>query len=157
MGHLGRMLIRFEPVTAILAGLAGVASIGSGIMGANQAVDRGTYERDYYNWQANQEALAYQRDADAATKERQTTLSRTRALMAAQGGGMDNDYLGRLESEFAVNERYLIEDTNARQDALRTKGRMAAKQGDIEAQSSMLRGITGAIKPFGTLYSEITK
>lgn len=149
------MRVLFDPVTAIISGIAGIASIGSGIMGANQAVDRGTYERDYYNWQANQEALAYQRDADAATKERQTTLSRTRALMAGQGGGMDTDYLGRLESEFAINERTLIEDSNSRQDALRTKGRMAAKQADQEAQSSMIKGITGSIKPFGSLYTAL--
>lgn len=165
------MRVLFEPVTAIVAGISGVASIASGIMGAGQAQDRGAYEyerglaeQQYYQMQVQQEQIALNRDLDASKRERQQTLSRTRALMAGQGGGMDTDYLGRLESEYGVNDSNLIADSNVRQNALRGKGSLAVRQGEFsrtsanqQATSSLIKGFSGSLQPFATLYGEIKK
>ncbi|MGD9724411.1 MAG: hypothetical protein AB7U76_24495 [Pirellulales bacterium] len=165
------MRVVYDPVTAIVSGIAGVASIGSGFIGAGQASDRGAYEysrglaeRDYYEMQVQQERIALGRDLDASKRERDQTLSRTRALMAGQGGGMDTDYLGRLESEFAVYDSNLIADSNVRQNALRGKGSLAVRQGEFsrrqaeqQATSSLVKGFAGSLQPFATLYGEIKK
>lgn len=151
------MLVRYDPFTAIMAGVSAVGSLAGGAMGSSQAADQGAYNRDFYNYQAEQEKIALNRDLDAATRERTATISRTRAVMAAQGGGMDGDYIASRQGLFEANELSLIHDSEARQMVLRTKAGYAMKAGQQAADQAMMKGITGAIPGFSTLYKEATK
>jgi hypothetical protein len=165
------MLVRYDPATAGVAGLSAVGSVAGGVMQGNQAMaqgawaqDQGIFERDYYNFQVTQEQIGLQRDKDAMQRERTATLSRSRAVMAAQGGGMDSDYLASTAGQFAAGEQNLIQDSEARQMALRTKGqraqaagRFAVSQAEQQANNAFVKGVTGAIPGFGTLYKEATK
>lgn len=148
------MRVLYDPVTAIVAGVSAIGSIAGGISAAGQATDRGTYERDYHNFQAEQEKVALQRDRDAAERERSQTISRSRAILAAQGGGTESDVIASQEGLFAANEFTLIQDSQARQSMLRTKAGMAEKAGQQAAESAMIKGVTGAIPGLGTLYKE---
>lgn len=151
------MLVRYDPLTAIMAGVSAFGSIAGGAQASNQAYDQGTYGRDFYNYQAEQEKIGLNRDLDAATRERTATISRSRAIMASQGGGMDGDYVASRESLFALNELSLIQDSEARQSVLRTKAGFSYKAGQQAGDAAMMKGIMGAIPGASTLYKEAKK
>lgn len=141
-------------MTAVFAGLSAVGSIAGGAMQSNQAYDQGIYNRDFFNFQAEQEKIALNRDLDAATRERNATLSRSRAVMAGQGGGMDTDYLAATSGLFAANEFSLITDSEARQSVLRTKAGMSMKAGQQAADQAFIKGIVGAIPGGASLFKQ---
>lgn len=151
------MIVRHDPITAVLAGVSAVGSIAGGVMGAGQAQDKGTYERDFFNFQAEQEKIGLNRDLDAQTRERTATISRSRAIMAAQGGGSEPDYLASREGLFAAERLSLIQDSEARQSVLRTKAGFAMKAGQQAADTALMKGIMGAIPGMNSLYGEADK
>ncbi len=151
------MHVRYDPVTAIFAGVSAVGSIAGGLTGSSQASDEGRYNRDFYNYQAEQEKIALNRDLDAQQRERTATISRTRAIMAAQGGDMDGDFIASREGMFEAQRLSLIQDSEARQRVLRTKAGFAMKAGQQAADSALIRGFTGAIPGFTSLYGEARK
>jgi len=148
------MQVRYDPMTAVAAGVSAVGSIAGGLMQSNQAYDQGVYNRDFFNFQAEQEKIGLNRDLDANTRERNATLSRSRAVMAGQGGGMDPDYLAATAGMFGANEFSLIADSEARQMVLRTKAGMSMKAGQQAADQALIKGLTGAISGGATLYKE---
>ena len=151
------MLVRYDPFTAVMAGVSAVGSIAGGIMSSNQAFDEGVYNRDFLNYQAEQEKIGLNRDLDAQQRERTATISRTRAIFAAQGGGSEPDYVASREGLFDAQRLSLIQDSEARQMVLRTKAGFAMKAGQQAADSAMIKGITGAIPGMSSLYKEGTK
>jgi hypothetical protein len=151
------MLIKYGPMAAVFAGVQAVGSIAGGMMGSNQAYDEGIYNRDFYNYQAEQEKIGLNRDLDAQTRERTATISRTRAIMAAQGGGMDGDFIASREGLFETQRLSLIQDSEARQSVLRTKAGFAMKAGQQAADAALIKGFTGAIPGMTSLYGEIKK
>lgn len=151
------MIVRHDPITAVMAGVSAVGSIAGGVMGAGQARDEGTYNRDFFNFQAEQEKIGLNRDLDAQTRERTATISRSRAIMASQGGGSEPDYLASTEGLFAAQRLSLIQDSEARQSVLRTKAGFAMKAGQQAADAALLKGITGAIPGMNSLYGEAGK
>lgn len=146
----------YDPFTAIMAGVSAVGSIAGGVSQSNQLQDKGQYERDFYEFQARQEAIALSRDLDAQTRESGAILSRSRAISASQGMG-DEDYLSSLAQGFARERTTLIQDSEAKQRMLREKGAMAFKTNINDANSAMMKGIMGAIPGGTTLYKEATK
>ena len=148
------MLVRYDPFTAVLAGVSAVGSIAGGAMASNQAFDEGVYNRDFLNYQAEQEKIGLNRDLDAQQRERTATISRTRAIFAAQGGGSEPDYVASREGLFDAQRLSLIQDSEARQMVLRTKAGFAMKAGQQAADSAMIKGITGAIPGMSSLYKE---
>ena len=151
------MLVRYDPFTAVLAGVSAVGSIAGGIMASNQAFDEGVYNRDFFNYQGTQEQIGLNRDLDAQQRERTATISRTRAIFAAQGGGSEPDYVASREGLFDAQRLSLIQDSEARQMVLRTKAGFAMKAGQQAADSAMIKGITGAIPGMSSLYKEASK
>tara|TARA_R110002126_G_scaffold134275_1_gene278429 strand:+ start:137 stop:595 length:459 start_codon:yes stop_codon:yes gene_type:complete len=148
------MLVRYDPFTAVLAGVSAVGSIAGGMMASNQAFDEGVYNRDFFNYQGTQEQIGLNRDLDAQQRERTATISRTRAIFAAQGGGSEPDYVASREGLFDAQRLSLIQDSEARQMVLRTKAGFAMKAGQQAADSAMIKGITGAIPGVSSLYKE---
>jgi hypothetical protein len=148
------MLVRYDPFTAVLAGVSAVGSIAGGAMASNQAFDEGVYNRDFFNYQGTQEQIGLNRDLDAQQRERTATISRTRAIFAAQGGGSEPDYVASREGLFDAQRLSLIQDSEARQMVLRTKAGFAMKAGQQAADSAMIKGITGAIPGATSLYKE---
>lgn len=146
----------YDLFIAALSGMSAVGSIAGGISQAGQAQDKGQYERDFYEFQARQEAIALQRDLDAQTRESGAVLSRSRAVSASQGGG-DNDYLSYLAQGYARERTTLIQDSETKQRMLREKGRMAYKTGQNDANSALMSGIFKSLPSFGSLYTEATK
>lgn len=146
----------YDPFTVAMAGLSAVGSIAGGVSQSNQLQDKGQYERDFFEFQARQEAIALSRDLDAQTRESGAILSRSRAISASQGMG-DEDYLSSLAQGFARERTTLIQDSEAKQRMLREKGAMAFKTNINEANSAMMKGIMGAIPGGTTLYKEATK
>ena len=151
------MLVRYDPFTAVLAGVSAVGSIAGGMMASNQAFDEGVYNRDFFNYQGTQEQIGLNRDLDAQQRERTATISRTRAIFAAQGGGSEPDYVASREGLFDAQRLSLIQDSEARQMVLRTKAGFAMKAGQQAADSAMIKGITGAIPGMSSLYKEASK
>ena len=151
------MLIKYGPMAAVFAGVQAVSSIAGGLMQSNQAYDEGVYNRDFYNYQAEQEKIALNRDLDAQQRERTATISRTRAIMAAQGGGMDGDFIASREGLFETQRLSLIQDSEARQSVLRTKAGFAMKAGQQAADAAVIKGFTNAIPGMTSLYGEVTK
>jgi hypothetical protein len=151
------MLIKYGPMAAVFAGVQAVSSIAGGLMQSNQAYDEGVYNRDFYNYQAEQEKIGLNRDLDAQTRERTATISRTRAIMAAQGGGMDGDFVASREGLFETQRLSLIQDSEARQSVLRTKAGFAMKAGQQAADAAVIKGFTNAIPGMASLYGEATK
>ena len=171
------MRVRYDPFTAVMAGVSAVGSVAGGFMQAGQygaqgnkyaqmQREQGAFDRDYFNFQAVQEEIALSRDLDAARNESQQTMSRSRAIMAGQGGGMDTDLLAKDAQGFARQEISLIQDSEARRMALRTKaGRAEAAalqsasytlmQSDNAASSAIFRGFSGAIPGLTSLYKEL--
>lgn len=137
-----------------MAGVSAVGSIAGGMMQSNQAFDEGVYNRDFLNYQAEQEKIGLNRDLDAQQRERTATISRTRAIFAAQGGGSEPDYVASREGLFDAQRLSLIQDSEARQMVLRTKAGFAMKAGQQAADSAMIKGITGAIPGMSSLYKE---
>ena len=148
------MIVRYDPFTAAMAGISAVGSIAGGLSQSNQANDQGIYQRDYYNNQAEHEKIGLNRDLDAAARERNSILSRSRAIMAGNGGGADTDYLAATEGLFAANEFSLVADSEARQSILRTKAGMAMKAGQQAADQALIKGFTNAIPGASALYKE---
>tara|TARA_R110000822_G_C15228110_1_gene485047 strand:+ start:217 stop:675 length:459 start_codon:yes stop_codon:yes gene_type:complete len=148
------MLVRYDPFTAVLAGVSAVGSIAGGMMASNQAFDEGVYNRDFFNYQGTQEQIGLNRDLDAQQRERTATISRTRAIFAAQGGGSEPDYVASREGLFDAQRLSLIQDSEARQMVLRTKAGFAMKAGQQAADSAMIKGITGAIPGVASIYKE---
>jgi hypothetical protein len=146
----------YDPFTAIMAGVSAVGSIAGGVSSSNQSMDKGQYERDFYEFQARQEAIALARDLDAHQRESSAILSRSRAVSASQGMG-DEDYLSAIASGYARERTTLIQDSDTKQRMLREKGAMAFKTNVNEANSAMMKGIMNALPSFGTLYKEGTK
>lgn len=126
-------------------------------MQAGQSQDRGVYERDFYNFQAEQEKIGLNRDLDAQQRERSATISRTRAVLAAQGGGSEPDYVASREGLFEAQRLSLIQDSEARQSVLRTKAGMAMKAGQQAADNAILKGFIGALPGGNTLFGEAGK
>lgn len=151
-----RMRALYDPMTAGLAGLSAVGSIAGGVSQSNQLQDKGQYERDFYEFQARQEAIALERDLTSQTRESSAILSRSRAISASQGMG-DEDYLSSLAQGFARERTTLIQDSDAKQRMLREKGSMAFRTGVNEGNSAFLKGIFNSLPSFGTLYKEATK
>ena len=151
------MLVRYDPFTAVMAGVSAVGSIAGGMMASNQAFDEGVYNRDFFNYQGTQEQIGLNRDLDAQQRERTATISRTRAIFAAQGGGSEPDYVASREGLFDAQRLSLIQDSEARQMVLRTKAGFAMKAGQQAADSAMIKGITGAIPGMSSLYKEASK
>lgn len=148
------MLVRYDPFTAVMAGVSAVGSIAGGMMASNQAFDEGVYNRDFLNYQGTQEQIGLNRDLDAQQRERTATISRTRAIFAAQGGGSEPDYVASREGLFDAQRLSLIQDSEARQMVLRTKAGFAMKAGQQAADSAMIKGITGAIPGMSSLYGQ---
>ena len=166
------MIVRNDPATAAIASIGG--SIAGGFMQAGQYKDQGgryaqmqreqgAFDRDFFNFQAVQEEIALGRDLDAARTESQATMSRSRAIMAGQGGGMDTDLLAKDAQDFARQEISLIQDSEARRMALKTKaGRAEAAalqsasytlmQSDNAASSAIFKGFSGAASGAASLY-----
>lgn len=151
-----RMRALYDPFTAIMAGVSAFGSIAGGASSSNQLQDKGQYERDFYEFQARQEAIALARDLDAQKRESSAILSRSRAVSASQGMG-DEDYLSSLAQGFARERTTLIQDSEAKQRMLREKGSMAFKSGVNEGNSAFMKGIFNSLPSFGTLYKEATK
>jgi hypothetical protein len=170
---LTSVIVRYDPY---MAAASAIGSVAGGFMQAGQYKDQGNryaqmqrdqgfFERDYFNFQAVQEEIALGRDLDAARTESQATMSRSRAIMAGQGGGMDTDLLARDAQGFARQEMSLIQDSEARRMALRTKaGRAEAAalqsasytlmQSDNAASNAIFKGFSGSLPGFTTLYKE---
>lgn len=146
----------YDPFTAIMAGVSAIGSIAGGVSQSNQLQDKGQYERDFYEFQARQEAIALERDLTSQKRESSAILSRSRAVSASQGMG-DEDYLSSLAQGFARERTTLIQDSEAKQRTLREKGAMAFKTNINEANSAMMKGIMGAIPGATTLYKEAKK
>lgn len=151
-----RMRALYDPVTAGLAGVSAFGSILGGASASNQAMDRGQYEKDFYEYQARQEQIALARDLDAQQRESTAVLSRSRAVSASQGIG-DEDYLSSIAQGYARERTTLIQDSEAKQRMLREKGSMAYKTGVNEGNSAFMSGIFRSLPSFGTLYKEGTK
>ena len=170
------VIVRNDPFTAVAAGVSAVGSVAGGFMQAGQYKDQGgryaqmqreqgAFDRDYFNFQAVQEEIALGRDLDAARTESQATMSRSRAIMAGQGGGMDTDLLARDAQGFAREEISLIQDSEARRMALKTKaGRAEAAalqsasytllQSDNAASNAIFKGFSGSLPGLTSLYKE---
>lgn len=146
----------YDPVTAAFAGTSAFGSILGGASQSNQAMDKGQYERDFYEYQVRQEQIGLARDLDAQQRESSAILSRSRAISASQGLG-DEDYLSSIAQGYARERTTLIQDSEARQRMLREKGAMALKTGINEGNSAFLKGIFNSLPSFGTLYKEATK
>lgn len=146
----------YDPMTAALSGVSAFGSILGGASASNQSVDRGQYERDFYEYQVRQEQIGLSRDLDAQQRESSNILSRSRAVSASQGIG-DEDYLASIAGGFARERTTLIQDSEARQRMLREKGSRAFKSGVEEGNSAFLKGIFNSLPSFGTLYKEATK
>ena len=173
------VIVRNDPFTVAMAGISAAGSIAGGFMQAGQHKaqgnqyaqmqrEKGAFDRDYFNFQVVQEEIALGRDLDAARIESQATMSRSRAIMAGQGGGMDTDLLAKDAQGFARHEISLIQDSEARRMALRTKaGRAEAAalqsasytllQSDNAASNAIFKGFTGAIPGMTSLYKEAKK
>lgn len=170
------MKARYDPFTAVAAGVSAVGSIAGGFMQADQARgqgsryaqmqrEQGAFDRDFFNFQAVQEEIGLSRDLDAARTESQVTMSRSRAIMAGQGGGVDTDILAKDAQGFARQEVSLIQDSEARRMALKTKaGRAEAAalqsasytlmQSDNAASNAVFKGFAGSLPGFTSLYKE---
>jgi len=151
-----RMRALYDPFTAIMAGVSAFGSIAGGVSQSNQAMDKGLYERDFYEYQVRQEQIGLSRDLDAQQRESSAILSRSRAVSASQGIG-DEDYMASIAGGFARERTTLIQDSEARQRMLREKGQRSWKTGVEEGNNAMMSGIMKSLPSFGTLYKEATK
>lgn len=130
--------------------------------------EQGAFDRDFFNFQAVQEEIALSRDLDAARTESQATMSRSRAIMAGQGGGVDTDLLAKDAQGFARQEISLIQDSEARRMMLKTKaGRAEAAalqsasytllQSDNAASNAIFKGFSSGLPSLFTLGKEAMK
>ena len=144
------MRVLYDPgtiFTIISAGLSLLSGIAEGAAARRDADNEARFLED----QANQEAVARRRDLQDLRKERARTLSRSRAVLAAQGADTaSGDALNILRSQassFAIKENRLLTDSNTRQQSFLSRAANVRESGK-SAQISAIFG--GAGRAFST-------
>lgn len=145
------MRVLYDPMTIATVAITAVSGVFSGMSAKAQA----KAEADYYKQQAAQEQLAQMRDLEALETERARTMARSRAVLAAQGGGLEGTGESLLEgaaSTFGRREAELIHDSEARIRSLSARAASAKAAGNAAMWGSIFSGLGSAGKAGATLF-----
>ncbi len=144
------MRVLYDPITIFTVISAGLSLLG-GIAEGKAARRDAENDARFLEAQANQEAVALRRDQADLKKLRAQTLSRSRAVLAAQGADTaSGDALNILRSQassFAIKENRLLTDSNTRQQSFLSRAANVRASGK-SAQTAAIFG--GAGRAFST-------